>query len=92
MDINQGWWHTPLTPAFRRQRQVDLCNFKASLVSRVSSRAFRAIAQKNPVLKKIINPKSVLAELPSVPLTILSQVTTSLPEVSVTGQLNTGRL
>ena len=26
------WWHMPLIPALGRQRQVDLCEFKASLV------------------------------------------------------------
>ena len=26
------WWCTPLIPALGRQRQVDLCEFKASLV------------------------------------------------------------
>ena len=26
------WWHTPLIPAVRRQRQVDLCELEASLV------------------------------------------------------------
>jgi hypothetical protein len=26
------WWHTPLTPALRRQRQVDLFGFKSSLL------------------------------------------------------------
>ena len=29
----------PLIPALRRQRQADLCEFKASLVYRVNSRA-----------------------------------------------------
>jgi hypothetical protein len=24
------WWHTPLIPALRRQRQVDLCEFPYS--------------------------------------------------------------
>jgi hypothetical protein len=37
--------------ALRRQRQVDFCEFKASLVYRVSSRIARA-TQKNPVSKK----------------------------------------
>ena len=32
------WWHTPLIPGLGRQRQVDLCEFKVSLVYRVSSR------------------------------------------------------
>ena len=26
------WWRSPLIPALRRQRQVELCEFKASLV------------------------------------------------------------
>ena len=39
----------PLIPALR-QRQVDLCEFEASLVYRVSSRTTKAI-QRNPVLK-----------------------------------------
>ena len=26
------WWHTPLIPALGRRRQVDLCEFEASLV------------------------------------------------------------
>jgi hypothetical protein len=31
--------HTPLTPALRKQRQADLCEFKVSLVYRVRSSA-----------------------------------------------------
>jgi hypothetical protein len=40
----------PLLPAFRRQRQVDLCGFEDILVYRVSSRTVRA-TQRNPVSK-----------------------------------------
>ena len=29
---SRQWWHMPLNPALRRQSQVDLCEFKASLV------------------------------------------------------------
>jgi hypothetical protein len=36
-----------------RQRQADLCKFKASLVYKVSFRTFRAVTQRNPILKKI---------------------------------------
>jgi hypothetical protein len=36
------WWCTPLIPALGRKKQVDLYEFKASLVYRVSSRTARA--------------------------------------------------
>jgi hypothetical protein len=41
----------PLISVLRRQRQVDLCEFEASLVYRLSSRTARA-TQKNLVSKK----------------------------------------
>ena len=41
----------PLTPALERQRQVDLCEFKLSLVYRVSFRTGSKATQRNPVLK-----------------------------------------
>jgi len=41
------WWCTPLIPAFRRQWQVDLCEFKASLNYRASSRTAE-VTQRNP--------------------------------------------
>ena len=40
----------PLIPAFWRQRQLDLCEFKVSLVYRVSSRTAMD-TQRNPVSK-----------------------------------------
>ena len=40
----------PLIPALGRQRQVHLCEFKASLVYGASSRKAKA-TQRNPVLK-----------------------------------------
>ena len=30
--LGQVWWCTPLIPALGRQKQVDLCEFKARLV------------------------------------------------------------
>jgi hypothetical protein len=36
----------PLIPALRKQRQVDLCEFKTSLVHKASSKT-----QRNPVSK-----------------------------------------
>ena len=37
--------------ALRRQRQVDLCKFKVSLVYSAGSRIVRVVTQKNPVSK-----------------------------------------
>ena len=42
----RAWWCMPLILALRRQRQVGLCEFKASLVYRVSSRKARATCLK----------------------------------------------
>ena len=42
----------PLIPALRRQRQVDLCKFKAHLLYRASSRTGSKKLQRNPVSKK----------------------------------------
>jgi hypothetical protein len=47
----------PLISALGRQRQVDLCEFKASLVYRVSSRIARA-TQRNPDWKKKTKTKT----------------------------------
>ena len=38
--------------ALGRQRKVNLCEFKVSLIYRASSRTANAVTQKNPVLKK----------------------------------------
>jgi hypothetical protein len=38
----QAWWSTSVIPAFRRQRQVDLCELEASLVYKVCSRLAKA--------------------------------------------------
>ena len=46
-----GRWHTPLIPAPGRQRQVELCEFQASLVYRVGSKTAR-VTQRNPILKQ----------------------------------------
>jgi hypothetical protein len=43
--------HEPLVPASRRQRQVNLCEFKASLVYRVSFWV-TTVTQQNPVSEK----------------------------------------
>jgi hypothetical protein len=40
----------PLIPALRRQREVDLCEFEASLVYRVNLSTAKS-TQRNPVLK-----------------------------------------
>ena len=43
--------HKSLIPALRRQKQTDLCEFKASLVYKTNSRTVRA-SQTNPVSKR----------------------------------------
>ena len=51
--LGSGGAHT-FNPRTREQRQVDLSKFKASLVSRGSSRTVRTVTQRkrNPILKK----------------------------------------
>ena len=48
--------------AFGRQRQMDLCEFKGSLVYKVNSRTARAIQRnsvlKNKIPKKLQNPRT----------------------------------
>ena len=46
----------PLIPALGRQRQEDLCEFRVSLVYRVSSKTSR-VTQRNPVLENKIKQK-----------------------------------
>jgi hypothetical protein len=46
-NITGQWWHMSLIPALRRQRQVVLCEFEASLVYRKTVNA----TKKNPVSK-----------------------------------------
>lgn len=45
----KGWvqWHTPLIPAFTRQRQVDSVEFGASLAYIISSRQARLYNEIN---------------------------------------------
>jgi hypothetical protein len=47
-DLTGKWYRMPLILALGIQRQEDLCEFQASLVYRVNS---RAATQRNPVLK-----------------------------------------
>ena len=44
-------WHTPLIPAFVRQRQAELYELEVNLVYRVSYMTARAVTQRNPVSK-----------------------------------------
>ena len=41
-----------MIPTLGRQRQMDLCEFRASLVCKVSSRTSRSITQRKPLLKQ----------------------------------------
>jgi hypothetical protein len=49
-----AWWHTHLIPALKRQRQVGLSEFQASLVYRENSKIARA-TQKDSNLEKQTN-------------------------------------
>jgi hypothetical protein len=40
--LGQRWWYTPIIPALRSQRKADLCEFKTSLVYRMSSKTAKA--------------------------------------------------
>ena len=55
----QLWCHTSLIPEIWKQRQADLCDFKASLVYRASSRT-DSIATEKPCLEKQQNPKQIM--------------------------------
>ena len=41
------WWHMPLIPALRRQKQMDLCEFKASLDRLQKYRESKSQTNKN---------------------------------------------
>lgn len=49
---SQAWWYLPLMPTFRRQRQLDLYAFTASLVYIVNYRPARA-THRDPIFKKV---------------------------------------
>lgn len=51
MHFDPAWWCRPLMAAFGRQRQTDLCKFKASLLNRVSFWIAKA-TQRSHVWKK----------------------------------------
>ena len=53
--------------ALRRQKQVDLCEFEASLTYKVSSRTARAVTEGNPVSKKTKNKTTTTTKKPKKP-------------------------
>ena len=53
----------PLIPALGRQRQVNLCEFEANLVYRVSSRTARSVTHRNPVSKNQKRKKIFIKDL-----------------------------
>jgi hypothetical protein len=57
--LSSGGTHTPLTLTLRRQRQVDLCEFWASLVYIVSSRTGKTT--QKPYLEKTEMFRIILA-------------------------------
>ena len=50
----------PLIPVFKKERQVDFCEFETSLIYRVSSRTARAT--EKPCLKKKKIPVMTIIE------------------------------
>ena len=50
-----AWCHNPLTPALRRQRHVDLYEFKDSQVYKVSSRIARVLYRETLTQKRYNN-------------------------------------
>lgn len=50
----EWWWYMPVIPELRRESQMDLWEFEATLAYRVSSRTIRAITQRNSVSEKYI--------------------------------------
>jgi hypothetical protein len=52
--------YTPLIPAFRRQRQIDLCEFQASLVYIVSSRQ-SGLCSETLSINKIMMMKIIIS-------------------------------
>jgi hypothetical protein len=59
----------PLIPTLERQRQVDLCDFKANLIYKLSPRTARA-TQRNPVSKSIIIITTTTMSQPQAPVPV----------------------
>lgn len=51
--MNQMWWHSPLRPAFRKQRQVNFCKFKANPVYIVKFQANQTRRDKTASKAKV---------------------------------------
>ena len=72
----------PLIPALGSQRQVDLCEFEASLVYKGGSRIARA-TQRNPVSEKQKNQTGEMAQRLRA-RAVLLEVLSSIPSNCIT--------
>lgn len=54
-----GWWHRPINPALKRERQLDLCEFEASRIyianSRIVKKGYIVRYSLNKLVHKFIN-------------------------------------
>ena len=68
-----------LIPEIRRQRQIDLCEFEASLVYKSTPRIARTVTQRNPVSEKQTTKK--VKQNPVFSVSVALQVTGHWPSV-----------
>lgn len=62
--LSQAWWHVPLLQALQKQKQIDLSEFKASLVYiRQTEQHSKTVSQNIKKKKCKIGPRYTLIKL-----------------------------